>query len=109
MSGPALIFREIHRLRRFARDLQEHINRSPIQVKAQQARVAKQEEAQRANLDALKHLKVSIHQKETSLKAFHTQIARYRTQMDTASSTKEMEALKHQIQSAEANGAKLED
>jgi len=29
--------------------------------------------------------------------------------MDTASSTKEMEALKHQIQSAEANGTKLED
>jgi predicted nucleic acid-binding Zn-ribbon protein len=109
MSGPALIFREIHRLRRFARDLQEQIDRSPRQVKAQQARVARQEEAQRENLDAIKHLKVSTHAKETQLKGTHTQIARYKGQMDTASSTKEMDALKHQIATAEAAGLKLED
>ncbi len=47
MSGPALVIRDAPRLRRYAHDLQEQINRFPVQLKAQQGKVTRQEEAQR--------------------------------------------------------------
>ena len=40
MPSTAELMREIHRLRRFARDLKEQIDRAPLQLKAQQAKVA---------------------------------------------------------------------
>ena len=36
MSGPAVTFREIHRLRRFAHELQEQIDRLPVACQAVQ-------------------------------------------------------------------------
>ena len=43
MAGPAVLFREIHRLRRFANELKEQIDRYPRQVTAQQAKAYKPE------------------------------------------------------------------
>src|SRR5437764_1317292 len=42
MPGPAVVFREIHRLRRHAQDLQEQIDRVPRQPKARQADLTEQ-------------------------------------------------------------------
>jgi predicted nucleic acid-binding Zn-ribbon protein len=109
MSGPAVLFREIHRLRRFAHELQEQIDRLPRQQKAQQAKVMRQEEALRQAQDALKHLKVEIHSKEGTLKAMHGQIAKYRKQLNEAGSKKEYEALQHEIHDAEAACSRLEE
>jgi predicted nucleic acid-binding Zn-ribbon protein len=109
MSGPAVLFREIHRLRRFARDLQEQIDRLPRQQKAQQAKVARQEEIQRQTQDAIKHLKVEIHGKEVALKSTHTQIAKYEKQLNEAGSKKEYDALQHEINDAKAACDRLEE
>jgi predicted nucleic acid-binding Zn-ribbon protein len=109
MSGPAPLFREIHRLRRFAGDLQEHLDRAPRTLRLQKEKVTRQEEAQKENLEAIKRLKIDIHEKEVSLKSTHGQIAKYIKQMDTAASTKEMEAFKHQIAAARESSNKLED
>jgi uncharacterized protein len=109
MAGPALLFREIHRLRRFARDLQEQIERHPRLLKIQQAKVARQEEAQRDNQEAIKKLKVSIAQKELTLKTSNGQIAKYQKGMETASHAKEMEAFKHQIATTQAQCKQTEE
>jgi uncharacterized protein len=109
MSGPALLFREIHRLRRFARDLQDHIERHPRLLKIQQAKVARQEEIQRDNLEAIKKLKVSIGQKELNLKTNNGLIAKYQKGMDTASSMKEMDAFRSQTATAQAKCKEIED
>lgn len=109
MSGPALLFREIHRLRRFAQDLQEQIDRHPRLLQFQRARLNQQEQVQHDNLDAIKKLQVSIRQKETTLKSTHGQILKYEKQMETSSSTKEIEAFKHQISHALEACQKLED
>src|SRR5438093_334400 len=45
MAGIAGVMREVHRLRRYARELQEQLDRIPRQLQAQQARVAKEEVA----------------------------------------------------------------
>src|SRR5437773_1316484 len=93
MSGPAVLFREIHRLRRHIRELQDQVDRAPRVLKTQQAKVARQEEIQREGQDHLKKLKVSIHEKEVSLKATHGLVAKHLKQMETAESKKEYDAL----------------
>jgi uncharacterized protein len=109
MSGPAVLFREIHRLRRFAHELQEQIDRIPRQQKIQQGKVAHQEEMLRQAQDAIKHLKVEIHSKEGSLKSLHTQIAKYQKQLNGAESKKEYDALQHEINDAKTACEKLEE
>jgi predicted nucleic acid-binding Zn-ribbon protein len=109
MSGPAVLFREIHRLRRFAHELQEQIDRLPRQQKAQQAKVARQEEILHQGQDALKHLKVDIHAKEGTLKSTHGQIGKYQKQLNGAESKKEYDALQHEINDAKAACSRLEE
>ena len=109
MSGPAILFREIHRLRRFAHELQEQIDRLPRQQKIQQAKVARQEEALRAAQDAIKHLKVEIHSKEVALKSAHGQIAKFQKQLNDVGSKKEYDALQHEIRDAKGTCERLEE
>ncbi len=109
MSGPATLFREIHRLRRFAQDLQENVDRHPRLIQAHRNRLTQREQAQHDNLDVIKKLQVSIRQKETTLKSSHAQVLKYEKQMETSSVTKEIEAFKHQISNSLAVCTKLED
>jgi uncharacterized protein len=109
MPGPAVTFREIHRLRRFTHDLQEQIDRVPRQRKIQQAKVARQEEIQRATQEAIKHIKVEIHSKEVTLKTAHGQIDKYQKQLNEAGSKKEYDALQHELSDARATCQRLEE
>lgn len=109
MSGPSLIFREVHRLRRFTQELQEQLDRIPRQLKAQQGKVTRQEDLLREAQDALKHLKVTVHEKEVSLKTTHTQIAKRKKQLDEVASKKEMDALQSELAADRGTCQKLED
>ena len=109
MSGPATLMREIHRLRRFTRDLQDQIDRLPRQAKAHQARIARQEELLKEAQEAVKKLKVAGHEKEVSLKTAHGQIAKYQKQLNEAASKKEYDALQAEIAAARATCQQLED
>src|SRR3954447_19773174 len=97
MAGPAVLFREIHRLRRFARDLQEQLDRIPRQLKAHQGKVARAEEAHRQAEEGGRSWKVKASDAEKALKGKHGDIARFETQRDQAGSTKEYEALGAEI------------
>jgi predicted nucleic acid-binding Zn-ribbon protein len=109
MPGIGETFREIHRLRRFARELQQEIDRGPIQLKARRNVATKIAEAYQAAQDELKKLKVTVHEKEGALKATHTQIAKYEKQQDEVGDKKQYDALKHEIATAQAKAATLED
>lgn len=109
MPGPAVLFREIHRLRRFGHDLQEQINRAPRQQKIQQARVAHQEKIYAEAQDAIKHLKVEAHSKELTLKTEHGQIAKYQKQLNQAESKKEYDALQLELKNARDACQRLEE
>jgi predicted nucleic acid-binding Zn-ribbon protein len=109
MPGPALIFRDVHRLRRFLNDLQEQIDRVPRQKTAQQMRVKKQEDLQHQTQEAIKHLKVEAHSKEVTLRTTHGQIAKYEKQLNEAASKKEYDALQSEIKQAQAHCQQLED
>jgi predicted nucleic acid-binding Zn-ribbon protein len=109
MAGPGVILREIHRLRRHAKDLQDEIERGPMRLKAQQARAGKQEETLRQVQENLKRLKVATHEKEVSLKTKFQQIAKHEKQLNEAGSKKEYDALKAEIASEKVACGKLED
>lgn len=75
-TTPATVLREVHRLRRHAKELQDEIARMPRQLKAQQAKVARQEEAIKQTQEGIKKLKVLATEKEKSIKAKHQEIAK---------------------------------
>jgi predicted nucleic acid-binding Zn-ribbon protein len=109
MSGPAVIFREIHRLRRHAQNLQEQLDRIPRQLKAQQGKVARQEEGLREAQEGFKKLKVAIQTKEKALKDRHGQIAKYQKQLNEVQSKKEYDALQAEIAGSKKDCQRLED
>jgi predicted nucleic acid-binding Zn-ribbon protein len=109
MPGPAAIMREIHRLRRHARDLQNQIDLAPRQLKAHQTRVAREEEALREAQDGIKHLKVTTHEKEVTLKTTRQQIQKYEKQREEAGSKKEYDTFQAEIAAAQGKVRKLED
>jgi uncharacterized protein len=109
MAGPASVFREIHRLRRFLRDAQEQIDRIPRQRKAYQAKLAKSEQAMKEENDAVKKLKVTAADREKTLKSTDDQIKRYQTQLESAANKKITDALTLEIAAARQRCDKLED
>jgi predicted nucleic acid-binding Zn-ribbon protein len=110
MPTPAAIFREIHRLRRYVRELEGKADQEPRLRKAQDAKLARQETILKQAQDGLKHLKVEIHQNEVSIKSAQDQIKKYEKQLkEMISNKKEYDALTHEIGTAKATIAKLED
>jgi len=109
MSTPAAILRELHRLRRHAKNLQDEIERQPRQLKAMQTKLARQEELQRQAQEGLKKLKVTIHEKEVSLKTKHQEIAKHEKQRDEAKGTKAFDALQSEIATERQACAQFED
>ena len=109
MPSTAELMREVHRLRRFARDLQEQIERAPRQVQIQKAKVKRQEDAAHDNHEAIKKLKVAVHEKEVSLKTTHGQIGKYQQQLNEAGSKKEYDALQSEIAAAREKCGRLEE
>jgi predicted nucleic acid-binding Zn-ribbon protein len=109
MASTAELMREIHRLRRFARDLQEQIERAPQQLKVQKARVVRQEDAARENHEAIKKLKVTAHEKEVTLRTTHAQIAKHQAQLNAAASKKEYDALQTEIAADREKVGQLEE
>ena len=97
MSGPADILREIHRLRKHVKDLQREIDRLPNLLKAQRTKVARQEEATKQAHETLKHLSVSIRERELEVKETQQLAVKHEQQMNSASSKKEYDAFKLEI------------
>lgn len=109
MPGPAAILRDIHRLRRHAKDLQTELDRLPRQLKAQQNKVARQEELAKEAHDVLKRLKVQLLEKESQLKQKQQQVAKHEKQRNEATSKKELDALNSEIAAERTKCVEIED
>src|SRR5262245_66460591 len=88
------MLREIHRLRRHAKDLQTEIDRAPRQLALQKNKITLAEEAKTQAQEALKKLKVANHEREVSLKTTNALVAKHERQLNEATSKKEYDALK---------------
>jgi predicted nucleic acid-binding Zn-ribbon protein len=109
MSTPGTILREIHRLRKNAKDLSTRVEQGPKQQQLQKDKVARQEQLLKQAQDEVKHSKVTAHEKEVSLKSIDEQIKKYEKQLNDIMSKKEYDALKHELSHARDKVAKIED
>ena len=112
MAGPvttASTLREVHRLRRHAKELQDEIDRAPRILKARQAKITTQETALKEGQDELKRLKVAASDKESQLKGLQQNIAKHEKQKNEATSKKEYDALGVEIASDKKKCQDLED
>jgi len=109
MAGPAETLREIHRLRRHTKTLQDEIERLPGLLKARQAKVARAEEAVRDAQETLKKLKVVTREKEVTLQTTQQLIAKHEKQRNEATSKKEYDALQAEIAVEKRKCQKIED
>jgi predicted nucleic acid-binding Zn-ribbon protein len=85
------------------------MNRIPLQIKAQQNKVARAEEALREAQDGLKKLKVANLEKEALLKAIHDTIRKHQRQLNEAGAKKEFDALNAEIAVERHKAQKLEE
>ena len=109
MPGPAVILKELHRLRRFMKDLDAKIEEAPRKLAIQQKKLANQEEAFKKAQEDLKNLAMSIRDKEGSVKATQTQIQKYEKQRETAANKKEFDTFNAEIAAEKSHIAKHED
>ena len=108
MSVPAgPILQQIHRLRRHAKDLAGKMEEGPRLLKAYQNALIKQEDLLKQGHDAVKLLKIHIHEKEVSIKAAQDHIVKLeKTQI---SNKKEYDAQRTEIAGVQKNIRGLED
>ncbi len=109
MAGPAAILREIHRLKKNARELKERGEQGPRMLEGRKNKLARQEDVYKQAEDAVKKMKADIHNKETELKGTDDQIKKYERQSNDIMSKKQFEALKLEIQHARDKIDKLSD
>src|SRR5438034_3743091 len=109
MAAISNVLREIHRLRKHAHEVQEQIDRAPVQLKAQKNKAAKAETAVADAQEALKKTKVAILDREATLKATHQQIAKYERQKDEVTDSKAYAALQHEIATEQQKAQSLEN
>jgi uncharacterized protein len=92
--------RECHRLRKHLKTLQEEIDRGPRVLKAQQARLANEEQAHKDHHEAIKRLKLKQRDDEGTLKQTEARLVKLQQQLLGISVTKEYEAKQSEIRQA---------
>ncbi len=101
--------RAMHLLQQRIRDIRGHLDQGPRQLKKFQTKVENQQKRLADLHDEIKHLKVSIRDKEAELKANEQKIARYEQQRSQAASKREYDALLLEIANQKRLDGKIED
>lgn len=107
--GPGVSFQELHRLLTHGANLRSEIDRAPKTLQMHKDKLAKQEQDLKDYLDNTKKAKVHLHEKEVTLKELNTKIDKWEGQINSVSTKKEFDALKHETATAKAQCKKLED
>jgi len=108
-TGLSPVLREIHRLRKHIKSLQGEIERGPRTLKAHQTKLTSEEQAFKDAQDALKKLKVQLHEHEVTLKVTSAQLTKFEGQLDSMGNPKEFNSKQSEITHAKAKIAELED
>ncbi|HQR07096.1 MAG TPA: hypothetical protein PLN21_09755 [Gemmatales bacterium] len=103
------VLEEIHTYLLRIRSVSEELDEGPRQLKRLQSRVASTEKALADHHTKIKSMKVSINDKEVSLKANADQIKKYKKDLNAITSKKEFDALNIEIAGLEKRNGDLED
>lgn len=110
MSTPVpTLLKEIHRLRKFLRDLQSEIDLGPRVAKIRQQTLAAAEQTHKDAYDTIKKLKLKQKDDEGTLKQTETRLEKLAFELNGASSKKEFDAKQTEIANATTKKGELED
>lgn len=109
MANPSQTLREIHRLRRYAKSLQDKLDELPKRLDILTQRLAYQEEERRKAKEHIDKLKVKAKEDELSLQSTLDKIERFTKQLNDIISKREYDALQHEIEHAKREKDVLED
>lgn len=101
--------RELHRLRKHLRNLQEEIDRGPRVLKLRQQNLATEEKVHKDAHERLKQLKLKQKDDEGSLKQTEQRLAKLQADIHSSGSKKEFEAKTHEIEFTTTKKGELED
>lgn len=103
------LLREIHRLRRYLRELQAEIDEGPRILRIEQERLDEEKRIYQDAHDTLKKLKLKQKDDEVTLKSTEARLAKLAADMNLAASKKEYDAKQSEIDQATARKGELED
>ena len=109
MAGPGQTLKEVHRLHSYIHDLDTRITQAPRQAQLHKNKLQLAEDNLKAAQDEIKHLKVTILDRESSIKGAYLQIAKWEKQRDGIENKKEFDALNTEISQAQGRIKKFED
>lgn len=109
MESPTSLLEEIHTYLLRIRSVSEELSEGPRRLKRLQTKVAAAEKALADHHAKIKSMKVSINDKEVSLKANAEQIRKYKKDLNAITSKKEFDALNIEIAGLEKRNGDLED
>ncbi|TWT90442.1 putative zinc ribbon domain protein [Pseudobythopirellula maris] len=105
----AAALRDLHFLHSQLADLRGRLERGPKQVMAHRANVAKLETAVAESHELVKQTRMAADKKQLDLKTDEARIEGWKGKLNTASSNKEFQTLKEQIEAAEMASSVAED
>lgn len=103
------VLRECHRLRKHLRDLQAEIDRGPRVLRAEQTKLAEADAAHKDAYEAIKKLKLKLKDDEGALKTVEAHLGKLYTRSMEVTTMKEMDATKHETETANGKKSMLED
>lgn len=109
MEQQKSVLEEIHTYLLRIRTVTEELDEGPRRLKRLQAKVTAAEKALADHHTKIKSMKVSINDKEVSLKANTEQIKKYKKDLNAITSKKEFDALNIEIAGLEKRNGDLED
>lgn len=109
VANPVALLRDLHRLRKHAKNLQDEIERLPKLLRVYQGKVAAAERAQKELNEQITKLKLSVKEKEGKLKDTHQLLEKKAKQLNEAGGKKEYDAGQTEIRHAKETAAKLEE
>ncbi|MFT3879596.1 MAG: hypothetical protein QM703_08045 [Gemmatales bacterium] len=109
MEQQPSVLEEIHTYLLRIRSVSEELDEGPRRLKRLQAKLAAAEKALADHHAKIKSMKVSINDKEVSLKANAEQIKKYKKDLNAITSKKEFDALNIEIAGLEKRNGDLED
>ncbi|HUG92248.1 MAG TPA: C4-type zinc ribbon domain-containing protein [Planctomycetaceae bacterium] len=109
MSTAASGLRQLHQLQQRLRDVEERLRRGPKQIETRRQAVEKRREDLTVRREQLKRLRMAADQKSLQLRTNEAKIADLRTKLNQASSNREYDILRSQIDADSMANSVLED
>jgi predicted nucleic acid-binding Zn-ribbon protein len=109
MSAVLQTLKDLHQLLTELSESKDQLTRAPMQIKGKTAEFARKQQVHTDKVDALKKMKMHIHEKEVTLKGGEARVRDYKIKLNAVKTNKEYSALQDEIKNLETSNGTLEE